>query len=316
MAATFKIEQQKDYTIMANHHLRNKSLSLKAKGLQSLMLSLPEDWDYTLKGLAAICGDGVDSISSALKELEQAGYVVRSRVRNERGQLTGTEYIIYQIPRINASEGSTDEKKPKRENPVQAEKCNRPEPEKPIQENPIQVTSPKRDFPILDKPEQAEPVQEKQPQLNIQESITNKSITYPINPSGIYNNYNNTTTGKIKNADEIDGIREYIHDNIDYKRLCKDYGKATIDGIVDIMTEVYMSDTTVTISNQTMSASYVQSVFDKIDYDHIVYVLDSFAETSKTHKIRNIKKYLLAALYNAPMTYDCYQTAEASFGEE
>lgn len=304
MAATFKIEQQKDYTIMANHHLRNKSLSLKAKGLQSLMLSLPEDWDYTLKGLAAICGDGVDSISSALKELEQAGYVVRSRVRNERGQLTGTEYIIYQIPRINASEGGTDEKKPKRENPVQAEKCNRPKLEKPKQENPIQVTSPKRDFPILDKPEQAEPVQEKQPQLNIQESITKKSNTYLINQSFV------------KSDDEIDEIREYIHDNIDYERLCKDYEKSSINGIVDIMTEVYMSDSTVTISNQTMSASYVQSVFDKIDYDHIAYVLDCVAETGKTHKIRNIKKYLLAALYNAPMTYDCYQTAEASFGEE
>lgn len=304
MAATFKIEQQKDYTIMANHHLRNKSLSLKAKGLQSLMLSLPEDWDYTLKGLAAICGDGVDSISSALKELEQAGYVVRSRVRNERGQLTGTEYIIYQIPRINASEGGTDEKKPKRENPVQVKKSKQPKQEKPKQENPIQVTSPKRDFPILDKPEQAEPVQEKQPQLNIQESITKKSNTYLINQSFV------------KSDDEIDEIREYIHDNIDYERLCKDYEKSSINGIVDIMTEVYMSDSTVTISNQTMSASYVQSVFDKIDYDHIAYVLDCVAETGKTHKIRNIKKYLLAALYNAPMTYDCHQTAEASFGEE
>lgn len=98
MAATFKIEQQKDFTIMANHHLRNKKLSLKAKGLQSLMLSLPPAWDYTLKGLATICSDGVDSISSALKELENAGYVVRKRVRNEQGRLCGTEYIIYQIP--------------------------------------------------------------------------------------------------------------------------------------------------------------------------------------------------------------------------
>lgn len=156
----------------------------------------------------------------------------------------------------------------------------------------------------MDKPEQAEPVQEKQPQLNIQESITKKSNTYLINQSFV------------KSDDEIDEIREYIHDNIDYERLCKDYEKSSINGIVDIMTEVYMSDSTVTISNQTMSASYVQSVFDKIDYDHIAYVLDCVAETGKTHKIRNIKKYLLAALYNAPMTYDCYQTAEASFGEE
>ena len=82
MAATFKIEKPNDYTVMANHHLRNRKLSLKAKGLQSLMLSLPEEWDYSLKGLAAICKDGVDSISSTLRELEEAGYVSRKRRRN------------------------------------------------------------------------------------------------------------------------------------------------------------------------------------------------------------------------------------------
>ena len=303
MAATFKIEKLKDYTIMANHHLRNKELSLKAKGLQSLMLSLPEDWDYTLKGLAAICGDGVDSISSALKELEKAGYVIRKRVRNERGQLLGTEYIIFQIPQKNAENSPENEKKPKRENPEQVKKSNKPKSEKPKQENPVQVYEPKRDFPILDKPEQAEPAQEKQPQLNIQESITKESNIYPINQS-------------VKTNEEIDEIKEYIHDNIDYKRLCKNYGKSAINGIVDIMTEVYLTDDTVVVSQQRMSAKYVQNVFDKIEYEHIEYVLECFAETSKTHKIRNIKKYMLAALYNAPMTIDCYQTAEINYVEE
>lgn len=304
MAATFKIEKLKDYTIMANHHLRNKELSLKAKGLQSLMLSLPEDWDYTLKGLSAICGDGVDSISSALKELEQAGYVVRSRIRNERGQLLGTEYIIFQIPQKNAENSLKNEKKPKWENPEQVQKSKEPKSEKPKQENPIQAVEPKRDFPILDKPKQAEPAQEKHLQLNIQESITNKSNTYQINQSFV------------KSDDEIDEIKEYIHDNIDYKRLCANYSKSMTDGIVDIMTEVYMSNDTVTISRQSVSASYVQSVFDKIDYDHIAYVLECLEETSKTHKIRNMKKYMLAALYNAPMTIDSYYTAEANYGKE
>lgn len=63
--AVFRIDKTRDYTVMANHHLRNKALSLKAKGLLSLMLSLPEDWDYTTKGLSMICKDGVDSITSA-----------------------------------------------------------------------------------------------------------------------------------------------------------------------------------------------------------------------------------------------------------
>ena len=85
---------------MANHHLRNRSLSLKAKGLLSLMLSLPENWDYTTKGLSYICKEGLDSICTTIKELEKAGYVKRSRVRNEQGQLTEMEYTIYEKPEL------------------------------------------------------------------------------------------------------------------------------------------------------------------------------------------------------------------------
>ena len=77
--AVFRVEKTKDFTIMCNHHLRNTELSLKAKGLLSLMLSLPEDWDYTTKGLAHICKDGVDSITTALKELERHGYLRERR---------------------------------------------------------------------------------------------------------------------------------------------------------------------------------------------------------------------------------------------
>ena len=72
--AVFRIEKTRDYTVMSNHHLRNTALSLKAKGLLSLMLSLPEGWDYTTKGLARICKDGVDSICAGVRELEEQGY--------------------------------------------------------------------------------------------------------------------------------------------------------------------------------------------------------------------------------------------------
>ena len=85
--AVFRIEKTRDYTVMANHHLRNTALLLKAKGLLSLMLSLPEDWDYTTKGLAHICRDGVDSICTTVKELEEHGYIIRERIRNGKGQL-------------------------------------------------------------------------------------------------------------------------------------------------------------------------------------------------------------------------------------
>ena len=127
--AVFRIEKTLDYTVMANHHLRNTALSLKAKGLLSIMLSLPEEWDYTTKGLARICRDGVDSICATVRELEDAGYIIRERVRNANGRLGSIEYTILEQPR-----------------PPE------PKPGKPERENPVQV-KPVLDSPVLGKPE-------------------------------------------------------------------------------------------------------------------------------------------------------------------
>ena len=96
--AVFRVERNKGYTVMSNHHLRNKELSLKAKGLLSQMLSLPEDWDYTLKGLSLINREKIDAIREAIKELERAGYIVRSRERDEKGRLRGADYVIFEQP--------------------------------------------------------------------------------------------------------------------------------------------------------------------------------------------------------------------------
>ena len=124
--AVFRIEKTRDYTVMSNHHLRNRGLSLKAKGLLSLMLSLPEEWDYTTKGLAYICKDGVDSISAGIRELEEQGYLCRQRLRNANGQLGATEYTIMEQP----IPPKPMQEKPVRENPVQGN---------PAQGNPRQL---------------------------------------------------------------------------------------------------------------------------------------------------------------------------------
>ena len=96
--AVFRVERNTGYTVMSNHHLRNKELSLKAKGLLSQMLSLPEDWDYTLKGLSLINREKIDAIREAIRELERAGYIVRSRERDEKGRLRGADYVIFEQP--------------------------------------------------------------------------------------------------------------------------------------------------------------------------------------------------------------------------
>ena len=131
--AVFRVEKTKNFTVMSNHHLKNRKITLKAKGLLSLMLSLPEEWDYTLKGLAHISLEGVDAIRVAMLELEKAGYIERSRKRNEKGQLADTEYVIYELP---------IEKEPKLENPIlDNPTLGNPKQEKPTLENPTQLNT-------------------------------------------------------------------------------------------------------------------------------------------------------------------------------
>ena len=96
--AVFRVEKNRNYTVMSNYHLKDKNLSLKSKGLLSVILSLPDEWNYTTRGLAAISKEGVDSIGTALKELETVGYLTRNKLRDEKGRITDTEYIIYECP--------------------------------------------------------------------------------------------------------------------------------------------------------------------------------------------------------------------------
>ena len=137
--AVFRIERTRDYTVMSNHHLRNANLSLKAKGLLSMMLSLPEDWNYTTRGLAKICKEGVDAIGAALRELEQAGYIVRHQKRDKSGRITDTEYVIYEQPQPDMSQPYPAS--PDTENPDMV----RPDMEKPAELN-IEKSETKNSF--------------------------------------------------------------------------------------------------------------------------------------------------------------------------
>ena len=125
--AVFRIERTRDYTVMSNHHLRDKALSLKSKGLLSMMLSLPEDWNYTTRGLAKICKEGVDAIGGELRELESAGYIVRHQLRDRQGRISDTEYVIYEQPQPKAPDTAS----PDTENPYLAD----PDTEKPAELN-------------------------------------------------------------------------------------------------------------------------------------------------------------------------------------
>ena len=279
--AVFRIEKTGDFTVMSNHHLRNANLSLKAKGLLSLMLSLPEKWDYTTKGLAAICKDGVDSICAGVQELERHGYVVRARVRNANGQLGAIEYTILEQPRQPKPEKHKQDT-PKWEIPEQAE---------PERENPEQV------LPVLGKPGQENP-----DQLNTKESNKDLSSTYESNP---------IPSPFPMQMDAIGAYRKVVLENIGYEILLEDpnVDREKLTEIAFLIVDTVCSDKkTFRVGGSTVPAEKVKLQLMKLDSTHVQYVMDCMKEN--TTKIRNIKSYLLTALYNAPMTMGSYYDAK------
>lgn len=96
--SVIRIHKTKNFTVMSNHHFKEKEMSLKAKGLLSLMLSLPDDWNYSIAGLVKLSKDGKDSVMTALAELEKFGYLTRTQMTNEKGQFSGIEYNIFEEP--------------------------------------------------------------------------------------------------------------------------------------------------------------------------------------------------------------------------
>ena len=290
--AVFRVERTAGYTVMSNHHLRNKNLSLKAKGLLSQMLSLPEDWDFTLAGLSYINREKIDAIREAIRELEKAGYVVRSRERDDKGRLRGADYIIYEQPQQPALD------LPALDNPM----LDNPTQEKPTLENPTQINKdilntnlPKKDKSITD--------------LSNTDSVPILSSNpFPFDGNAAEPTERDGKEAATESAVEI--YREIIKDNIDYDVLKQSnrLDGDRIDEIVDLILEtVCTARKTLRIVGDDYPAELVKSKFLKLDHSHIEFVLDCMKQN--TSKIRNIKQYLRAVLFNAPSTIDNYYTA-------
>ena len=275
--AVFRIERTRDYTVMSNHHLRNANLSLKAKGLLSMMLSLPEDWNYTTRGLAKICKEGVDAIGAALRELEAAGYIVRHKLRDRQGRISDTEYVIYEQPQLR-----------------------KPDTDSPDTENPY-----------MDKPDTEKPAE-----LNIEKSNTEKSITYGSSTDSIpFRETAAARPPERKGRDaisvtEIENYRELILENIEYDCLKQRYPLYLDDlnEIVELLVEtVCARRKTTRISGADYPHEIVRSRFLKLDSSHIEFVMDCLQKN--TTQVRNMKQYLLAVLFNAPTTMNNHFTS-------
>ena len=269
------------------------------------MLSLPEDWDYTLAGLSHINREKIDAIREAVKELEKAGYIVRSRERDEKGRLRGADYVIYEQPQPKEPEAATSSEQP-------------PTSDLPTLENPT-LDNPTLEKPTLEKPTLENPTQLNKDISSKEQSITDLSSTHSI-PFHSLNTLpyeqdeaaappeRKRTEAKTNSAIEI--YREIIKDNIDYDILIQDpkMDKDRLDEIVEIMLEtVCTARKTIRIAGDDYPAELVKSKFMKLNSSHVEFVLDCMREN--TTKIRNIKQYLKAVLFNAPSTIDSYYTA-------
>ena len=333
--AIFRVERTHNYTVMSNYHLRDKNLSLKAKGLLSQMLSLPEDWDYTLAGLARINAEGKDAIRAAVAELEKAGYVQRRQTTDKAGKFGANEYVIREYP---VSHGPTSEG---------------PSPAHPLSGNPT-TDDPSTDCtsPVLTTQLN---IDSKRKEKEIIDSQSKDSFPFPSSPPNVAASSaslaspqaakfarcaapplptktaalgfrGDPETAKQPEArgkkrerhspisrHDMDIYREIIRENIRYDDFVQENprDKEQLDEMVELMVEAVCSKKEmIRVAGNDFPREVVKSRLLKLDGEHIRFVFDCLKEN--TTRVRNMKQYLLTVLYNAPATIENHYAARVN----
>ena len=279
--STFRVNKNVNYTVMSNYHLQDKKLSLKAKGLLSYMLSLPDDWDYSLKGLTIGCKDGLDSVRTAVLELEEHGYVRRQKVRNARGQIIDYDYQVYEspvedIPAVPDDDNST---------PPPSTSSGQKSGVKPC-------SSPFLDFPNL-----AEPNLEKATQQNTKRQSTNLS----------------GQTAETEDFDQMaTRVRAEFREKLEIDILAKRYAPEMLQELLDNIVEMYCCPRqTQYVGKQPQTTKAIRLRLDKLTSQHVEYIFDVMSNT--TQPIKNIMAYLRTTILNAPTTMEHYYQAQGNW---
>lgn len=273
--SVFRVEKSREFTVIANSVFKDKTLSAKAKGILVEMLSLPENWDYTLKGLTYLFSDGIDSIRQGIRELEEHGYIVRERKRDAKGRLGGMEYVIYETPRIPVKDT---------EEPISA--C------------------PAVESPATEIPTQAVPAEES---AMTYKEINNKELK----ESSTYESNQSISEPAPMDVMGYEEARECVMENIEYAVICERYPSERLDEIVDIASEALCTRRAVfTLGKDTYPYSLVRDRLLRLDASHVGYIIDCI--NKNTTDVRNIKTYLLKTLINAPVTMESYYTTKVN----
>ena len=335
-----RVNKTGNFTTMSNHHLQNKNLSAKAIGIFSVILALPDDWEFSLAGLSTILKDGITSIRSAVSELEAEGYIVRRKIRCENGRFDKTVYDIYEMPlasqkenEVCAKENNSHSDNTENIETVIKSECGNSDSTSDsckannnIQANSANLDNAKENcsLPQADFPKTDNPISETLTQLNTNKQNTNiQNISYPIYQSisvdrtdgsdrTLTNNTENNTD--LPTVSDYEKFKQIIKDNISYNDFLitkKSYELEAIDEIVDIMTEVVaINNSPMRINGSMVSAEVVKNQFLKIKYDDIEYILSVMADN--TAEIRNIRAYLITTIYNAKFTINSYYQAKVN----
>ena len=307
--AVFRVERNKGYTVMSNYHLKDRRLTLKSKGLLSMMLSLPDEWNYSTRGLAAICKEGVDAIGAALRELEGCGYIIRNQLRGERGRIVDTEYVIYEKPRETPAPPPPQKPGAGASSPHTGFPCM----DKPDTDNP-DTDNPDTDNPDTEEPDTENPAESSTDKSSTQESKKKRESIHPsIHPAPLRTPSPHSRDGPdgMDGMDKAERYRALIMENIEYDFLVRRYGPERLDGVVELILETVLSKSeTIRIAGDEFPAEVVKSRLLKVTSEHVQYVFDVLDKN--TTKVHNVKAYLLTALYNAPVTCDHYYRAEVN----
>jgi len=324
----FRVERTKGFTVMSNYHLQDTNLSLKAKGLLSMMLSFSDKWNYTIRGLAAICKEGVEAISTGLKELEKIGYLIRRKLRNESGRIIDTEYTIYERPIDGSGDPDNTPDKPHSSAQYDTDEQNFSEhdeseqdmytPDSDIPETPL----PHTENPDVVTPHTENNAQINTNRINTERTTTDKSIPSIHFPSEESADFEMTAKPpemkrEVTSKSDINAYRNLIRDNIRYIELLieKPWDEDRLDQIVELMTEVVCSNrSTIRVAGSEFPQEVVKSRFLKLDEEHIRFVFECLDHNHT--KIRNMKQYLITTLFNAYTTKTQYYYSAAMYDND
>ena len=321
--AVFRVERTQNYTVMSNYHLRDKTISFKAKGLLSLMLSLPEDWDYTLAGLARISLEGKDAIRAAVVELEKAGYVQRRQTTDKAGKFSSNEYIIreypasHELPPEGPSSASPLSGNPMTEEPstasTQTEKATQIIKDLQTKENKILTSQSTDSFPFPSALVVASSASLASPQAAKLTRCAAPPLPTPAaaQPPEAKGRKRSRSSGMSQG--EMDAYRDLIRENIGYDDFVRErpYDMGQLDEMVELMVEAVCSKKkNIRVAGNDFPQAVVKSRLLKLDGEHIRFVFDCLREN--TTQVRNMKQYLLTVLYNAPATIENHYAAQVN----